>query len=179
MVGGDSAALWARVAGVGPLNAQGGQNGRIRIGQPEPVWTQMALAVADAIVAKDWPKVRAHFDAALGGALPADKLAAGWAAVLAGAGAFVRVDSTNLTETSRHHVVALTWMFQRTALAMKIEFDEHGALSSLRFVPVVGASWAPPGYGRVAVDEHAVSVGPAKLPGKLILPKGTRGGAGD
>jgi uncharacterized protein len=170
-----TAALGAGVAGLGTLGAaQGlGPNGPVGQEQPEPAWTQMALAVANAIVAKDWPKVTARFDAALGVALPADKMAAGWASVLAGAGAFVRIEKTDLTETSGHHVVALTCAFQRTTLTMKIVFDDHGAVSGLRFVPAVGAGWAPPGYGRVAVDEHAVSVGPARLPGKLVLPRGT------
>jgi len=147
--------------------------GATRDVRAEHAWIPIALAVKDELVAKDWPRVTARFDATMKDALPADKLAAVWASVIAQAGPFLRVEKTALTEARGYHVVALTCAFERAALTVKVSLDRAGAVSGIFFLPAVAPeTWAAPAYGRAPVDERALTVGPASLHGELVLPRG-------
>jgi dienelactone hydrolase len=146
---------------------------------PERDWIKIALAVTDEIHAQDWAKVTARFDATMRAALSADKLAEVWAATLAMFGPFRRVEKTALTDAAGYHVVVVTCAHEKGGVDVKVALDSDGKLAGLFILPAASlVPWEPPAYGRAPVDERAVTVGPAKLPGKLTLPHGTSASAG-
>jgi dienelactone hydrolase len=154
-------------AGPGAQAAPPAERERIRI----------ALAVVDEIHAQEWAKVTARFDATMRAALSADKLAEVWTTALAMFGPFRQVEKTALTDVGGHHVVVVTCAHEKASVDIRIALDDAGKIAGLFFLPAAAsAPWQPPAYGRAPVDERAVTVGPAKLPGKLTLPRGASAG---
>ncbi|MEP6652887.1 MAG: alpha/beta fold hydrolase [Myxococcales bacterium] len=130
--------------------------------------------MTDEIVVGAWTKVHARFDTTMKGALPPDKLAAAWASVTGTTGAFRNVRRAVVTESASFHVVVLTCRFEKADFDVKVAFDGEARIAGLFFTstPREVSAWQPPPYGKAAVDERAVTVGPLNLPGTLMLPRG-------
>jgi dienelactone hydrolase len=131
----------------------------------------------DALARGDGAAATASFDATMKAALPAEKLGAVWAQIVAQAGAFGGVEGAKLTQAGAHRTVLLTCRFAAAPLVAKVVFDADGKVAGLFFVPpeaVATAPWAPPPYASPdRFTEREVSVGTAPaLPGTLTLPKG-------
>ena len=139
-------------------------------------WEVAARTVTEAMAAHDWALAEGRFDAKLKSALPAGKLAEIWTSLEAQVGAFRAVERTTVSEQAALHLVVLTCAFERAKLDVKIALDANGSMAGLFFAPAsaTAADWTPPGYAAQPgqVEERAISVGPQRLPGKLIVPRG-------
>ncbi len=127
-------------------------------------------AVAD-LQARAFVRVTKRFDAKMREVLPPEKLAPVWSAVTAQFGAFKSIRSVQVQARDAMQLAQLSCAFEKSDVVITIAVDAEGKISSLFFKPAgPTASWAPPPYAR-EVDEREVTVGPAKLPGTLTLPK--------
>ncbi len=139
---------------------------------------RMGEAFVDLLVAQEFDKAFAAFDATMKGALPVDKLAAVWKSVMVRSGAFEKRLETETQRQDKYDVALITCQFEKKTVVVKVVFDGT-KVSGLFFFPVHGSErheWQRPAYAdQAAFHERQVVVGkePWALPGTLTLPKGT------
>lgn len=138
--------------------------------------TATARAFVDLLVKKEFDAAEGYFDGAMKSALPADKLAETWGALLSQAGAFGRQAGTRMEERDGFKVVVVTCEFERVGVDVRVVFDAGGRVTGLFFAPAqASAEYTPPAYvKREAFHEKEVTVeaGRWALPGTLTLPLG-------
>jgi len=138
---------------------------------PDATAEDAARAIATALIKGDYAAVEARFDATMKQALPLEKLRATCAPVLATAGKFLRMEAPRTSVTRGHDVVVLPLVFELVTWDLKVVLDAQKRVAGMFFTPGAGP-WEPPPYGRARVLEAPVTVGPAALPGVLMLPWG-------
>jgi dienelactone hydrolase len=143
-------------------------------GEAEGSWERVGRDIVGEMGAQSWDKVTARFDATMAAALPAEQLGRAWRSLLADAGPFRGVTRATVADQAGMHVVVVTAAFEKKPADIKIALDGKEKIAGLFLIPAAAdpATWQPPVYGRQPVVEKAVTVGPFKLPGKLMLPQG-------
>jgi hypothetical protein len=130
----------------------------------------------DLLARGDFAGAVAMYDETMKAALPEARLREAWSAVNAQAGPFQKQESIRIEQTGAYQTVFVTSRFEKTALDIKVVFDENGRVAGLFFAPPVAAApWAPPGYCRAgSFTDREVTVGAGEwaLPGTLSVPTG-------
>ncbi|MGB6875918.1 MAG: alpha/beta fold hydrolase [Candidatus Acidiferrales bacterium] len=150
---------------------------------PAPDYPARASEIVTNLAARHFDKVFAQFDATMAAAIPADKLAQIWDQVLAQAGAFQKISSSQVIEKSTYHVATVTCAFEKAPLDIILAFDDSGRIAGLHFAPPESAqaapptssSWAAPPYAdQTKFHEESVTVsdGQWQMPGTLSIPNG-------
>ena len=143
------------------------------------LWAQdfeaLAKDVAQEMVARQYDKVEARFDARMASAVPLEKLQSGWETTLGQVGPFKAVTSATSAEQQGYHVVVLTCAFEKSPLNLRLVFDKDSKIAGFTITPIT-APWTAPDYAKTgAFHEQSVTVttGPWQLPGTLTEPNGS------
>jgi len=134
-------------------------------------------ALLTALSRGDVAAATRNFDVSMRAALPDEKLASLWRAIVLEVGELTAVESFRVTWEAGISLVLATCQFARTKLLVKVAYNEGDEVAGLFFLPAEGAAaieWKPPAYAKLdAFNERSVQVGTAPaLPGFLSLPKG-------
>src|ERR1700735_1448648 len=132
--------------------------------------------VLNQIVAGDFDKVEARFNATLKASLPAGKLGENWKQLLGQTGGFKNVTSESASAVPNFQVATFVCEFERTTLDAVISFDADGALAGIRFRPHKDTTpWAAPAYAKPESfheDPITVKFSHWELPGAITVPLG-------
>jgi uncharacterized protein len=132
--------------------------------------------VVNQIVAGEFDKVEARYNAKMKEALPAGKLGDTWKQLLGQTGGFKNITSESAQVTQGFQVATLVCAFERTTLDAVISFDAEGALGGIRFRPHKDTTpWSAPAYAKPDTfheDPVTVKFGRWELPGTLTTPQG-------
>jgi len=155
--------------GVLPVSAQEGATD-----SPSAV---AAKQVIQELVAGQFEKVEAIYDARMKDALPPGKLADGWRDLNKQAGAFQAISSTETSQVQGLQVVKMQCKFENSLLEATVVFNPDGKLGGLSFHPhqAPPAPWTPPGYSKQdSFSEQPLTLtnGKFELPGTLTVPAG-------
>ena len=136
-----------------------------------------AKQVIQELVAGQFEKVEALYDARMAAALPPGKLAASWPELIKQAGAFQAITSTQTTQTQGLQVVKMECNFENAVLDATVVFNPDGKLGGLSFRPhqAPAPPWTAPAYANQSLfGEQPLSVvnGKYELPGTLTVPNG-------
>lgn len=136
-----------------------------------------AQQVIQELVAGQFDKVEAQYDAQMAAALPPGKLAATWPSLIEQVGAFQSITNTHTSKVQGLNVVRLVCKFQIASLDATVAFDGNGKIAGLGFRPHQEevAAWMPPAYAKEStftVLALTLENGKFELPGKLTIPKG-------
>jgi dienelactone hydrolase len=139
-----------------------------------------ARQVIQDLVAGNFGKVEAQYDAKMAAALPPGKLSDGFATITQQVGAFQSIVSTNTSKVQGLDVAKLVCKFASTTLDATVAYDPDGKIAGLGFRPhqeaATVAPWTPPAYVTAnSFTEQALELhnGDYVLPGTLTLPKGS------
>lgn len=142
----------------------------------QPARIARAEAVVDALVAREFAKVVAQFDATMKGALSEDALRTGWDDAVSKAGAFVRRSPGQEQTRGAYQAVAIPCEFANGKLDITVVFNAAGEIAGLSMRPPAPAvPYSPPDYAVAsAFTERDVTVGTGEwaLPGTLTMPVG-------
>lgn len=133
-----------------------------------------AEAVVDALVARDFAKVTAQFDAKMKSMLPDHALGSGWDGAMTQLGKFVRRAPAREQQQGSYTAVQILCEFERGQMNMAIVFDASGLIAGLQMKPV-SPPYAPPDYAPASsFVERDITVGEGEwaLPGTLTVPVG-------
>jgi uncharacterized protein len=147
-----------------------------------PDYSVRANELVTQLAARQFDKVFPQFDATMAAAIPADKLAQVWDQVQGQAGAFQKINSTDVIERSGYHVATVTCAFEKAQVNIVLTFDATGHIAGLHFAPAESPdtapatqTWSAPPYAD-ASKFHEVSVtvsdGQWQMPGTLTVPNG-------
>jgi fermentation-respiration switch protein FrsA (DUF1100 family) len=145
---------------------------------PPPDRTAEARRFVDQLARGDFAGATAMYDDAMRAALPEPRLREAWSAVNAQAGPFQRQEGARVERAGAYQTVFVTSRFEKTALDIKVVFDDNGRVAGLFFAPTSAAPpsrWEAPGYCRAgSYTEREVTAGDRlwPLPGTLSLPAG-------
>jgi dienelactone hydrolase len=136
-----------------------------------------AKQIIQELVAGQFDKVEALYDARMAGALPAGKLADGWRELVRQAGAFQNITSTETTQTQGLQVVKMECKFENAVLDATVVFNPDGKLGGLSFRPQQAPPppWTSPAYAKQNLfSEQALTLvnGRFEFPGTLTVPNG-------
>jgi uncharacterized protein len=147
-----------------------------------PDYSIQANEVVTQLAARQFDKVFPQFDATLAAAIPAEKLAQVWDQVQGQAGAFQKINSTNVIERSGYHVATITCAFEKAQVNIVLAFDATGHIAGLHFAPAESSDtapaaqpWSAPPYADAGKFHEApvtVSDGQWQMPGTLTVPNG-------
>jgi dienelactone hydrolase len=137
-----------------------------------------AKLVIQELVAGQFEKVEAIYDARMKEALPPGKLADGWRDLNKQAGAFQAISSTETSQVQGLQVVKMQCKFENSLLDATVVFNPDGKLGGLSFRPhqTPPAPWTPPAYAKQdSFSEQPLTLvnGKFELPGTLTVPVGT------
>jgi dienelactone hydrolase len=136
-----------------------------------------AKQIIQELVAGEFEKVEALYDARMAEALPPGKLADGWRDLNKQAGALQEISSTETSQVQGLQVVKMECKFENSVLDATVVFNADGKLGGLSFRPhqAPAAPWSPPGYAKqTSFSEQPLSLvnGKYELPGTLTIPVG-------
>src|SRR5271169_4529110 len=136
-----------------------------------------AKQIIQELVAGQFEKVEAIYDARMKEALPPGKLADGWRDLNKQAGAFQAITSTETSQVQGLQVATLQCKFENSLLDATVVFNPDGKLGALSFQPhqVPPAPWTPPAYAKPdSYSEKPLTLvnGKFELPGTLTVPTG-------
>ena len=136
-----------------------------------------AKQVIQELVAGQFEKVEALYDAQMAAALPPGKLGASWPELIKQAGAFQAITSTQTSQSQGLQIVKMECKFENAVLDATVVFNADGKLGGLSFRPhqVPAAPWTAPAYANQSLfSEQPLSVvnGKYDLPGTLTVPNG-------
>jgi uncharacterized protein len=136
-----------------------------------------AKQIIQELVAGQFEKVEALYDARMAAALPPGKLADGWRDLTKQAGAFQQITSTGTSQVQGLQVVKMECKFENSVLDATVVFNADGKLGGLSFRPhqAPAAPWNPPGYAKQNLfSEQPLTLtnGKFELPGTLTVPTG-------
>jgi dienelactone hydrolase len=137
-----------------------------------------AKQIIQELVAGQFDKVEAIYDARMKEALPPGKLADGWRDLNKQAGAFQAISSTEPSQVQGLQVVKMQCKFENSLLDATVVFNPDGKLGGLSFRPhqAPPAPWTPPAYAKQdSFSEQPLTLvnGKFELPGTLTVPVGT------
>src|SRR5277367_4978375 len=137
----------------------------------------VAKQIIQELVAGQFEKVEAQYDARMAAALPPGKLGASWPELIRQAGAFQAISSTETTQTQGLAVVKMECRFENAVLDATVVFNPDGKLGGLSFRPhqAPPPPWASPAYAKQDLfSEQPLTVlnGRFELPGTLTVPAG-------
>ena len=146
-------------------------------GAQNPGAVRAAQQVIQELVAGQFEKVEAQYDAQMAAALPTGKLAATWPTLIEQVGPFQSIANTHTSKVQGLDVVRLECKFQNSSLDATVAFDSNGKIAGLGFRPHQEevAAWTPPGYAKESTFTElplTLENGKFELPGKLSIPKG-------
>ena len=136
-----------------------------------------AKQIIQELVAGQFEKVEALYDARMAAALPPGKLADGWRDLNKQVGAFQEITSTETSQVQGLQVVKMNCKFENSMLDATVVFNPDGKLGGLSFQPhqAPPAPWNPPGYAKQNLfSEQPLTLtnGKFELPGTLTVPAG-------
>jgi dienelactone hydrolase len=136
-----------------------------------------AKQIIQELVAGQFEKVEALYDARMAQALPPGKLADGWRDLNKQAGAFQEITSTETSQVQGLQVVKMNCKFENSVLDATVVFNADGKLGGLSFRPhqAPAAPWTPPSYAKQNLfSEQPLTLtnGKFELPGTLTVPTG-------
>ena len=136
-----------------------------------------AKQIIQELVAGQFEKVEAIYDARMKQALPPGKLADGWRDLNKQAGAFQAISGTETSQVQGLQVVKLQCKFENSLLDATVVFNPDGKLGGLSFRPhqAPAAPWTPPAYAKQdSFSEQPLTLvnGRFELPGTLTVPLG-------
>src|SRR5271169_586047 len=136
-----------------------------------------AKQIIQELVAGQFEKVEAIYDARMAQALPPGKLAGGWRDLNKQAGAFQAITSTETSQVQGLQVVKMQCKFENSLLDATVVFNSDGKLGGLSFQPHQAplTPWTPAAY--VKQDSFSeqpliLTNGKFELPGTLTVPAG-------
>lgn len=149
---------------------------------PAPDYSALANAIVTNFDARQFDKIHAQFSTQAAAAISSDQLGQFWDQVLAQAGAFQEIDSTELSTQAGYHIAAVTCAFAKTSLKIILAFDHDGHVAGLHLAPAgnpetasPASAWSAAPYAdETKFHEESVTVsdGQWQLPGTLTLPNG-------
>jgi uncharacterized protein len=128
-------------------------------------------AVAE-LVANQFDKVGAQFDAKMQEAVPQPQLVAGWNSLTTQVGAFKQITAVHVEPAGSNQRVLVTCAFEKKTLDALLVFSPAGQIAGMFFRPHA-EDWNPPAYANAAsFHEQPLTVvnGKFELPGTLTLP---------
>src|SRR5271168_1771909 len=136
-----------------------------------------AKQVIQELVAGQFEKVEAIYDARMKDALPPGKLADGWRDLNKQAGVFQAISSTETSQVQGLQVVKMQCKFENSLLEATVVFNPDGNLGGLSFQPhrAPPAPWTPAAYVKQdSFSEQPLTLmnGKFELPGTLTVPVG-------
>src|ERR1700733_11779563 len=136
-----------------------------------------AKQIIQELVAGQFEKVEALYDARMAAALPPGKLADGWRDLKKQAGAFQAITSAETSQVQGLQVVKMECKFENSALDATVVFNPEGKLGGLSFQPhqAPPPPWNAPGYAKQNLfSEQPLTLtnGKFELPGTLTVPVG-------
>jgi dienelactone hydrolase len=136
-----------------------------------------AKQVIQELVAGQFEKVEAIYDARMKDMLPPGKLADGWRDLNRQAGAFQAITSAETSQVQGLQVVKMQCKFENSLLDATMIFNPDGKLGFLSFLPhqAPPAPWTPPAYAKQdSFSEQPLTLvnGKFELPGTLTVPAG-------
>jgi dienelactone hydrolase len=136
-----------------------------------------AKQIIQELVAGQFEKVEALYDARMAEALPRGKLADGWRDLNKQAGAFQEITSAETSQVQGLQVVKMECKFENSALDATVVFNADGKLGGLSFRPhqAPTAPWSSPTYAKQNLfSEQPLTLtnGKFELPGTLTVPTG-------
>lgn len=152
--------------------------GSINLQEPtvanQPDLVAPARTFIELLILGDFPGAASRFDEKMRAALPPEKLAATWNALLAQAGAFKQQVGARKEERGGYTVIIITCQFEKAAVDVQVAFDAQGRIAGLFFAPAKSpVEWTPPGYAKPdAFREQEVTIGTGEwaLSGTLTMP---------
>lgn len=123
----------------------------------------------------EWATAEAMLDQKMSGALGGGKLAALWAQVTGKLGDFQEIDAITVDEVQGYRRALVQCSFSKDRAGLRVVVDKAGKVAGFFIEPVPGSG--PPFASAPYVDtsrftEAKVTVGPEKLEGFLVVPKG-------
>jgi uncharacterized protein len=136
-----------------------------------------AKQIIQELVAGQFEKVEAIYDARMKEALPPGKLADGWRDLNKQAGAFQAISSAETSQVQGLQVVKMQCKFENSVLDATVVFNPDGKLGGLSFRPhqAPPPPWTPPAYAKQdSFSEQPLTLvnGRFELPGTLTVPNG-------
>src|ERR1700685_2700106 len=136
-----------------------------------------AKQIIQELVAGQFEKVEALYDARMAAALPPGKLADGWRDLNKQAGAFQAITSAETSQVQGLQVVKMECKFENSALDATVVFNPEGKMGGLSFQTPQAppAPWNAPGYAKQNLfSEQPLTLtnGKFELPGTLTVPVG-------
>ena len=136
-----------------------------------------AKQIIQELVAGQFEKVEALYDARMAAALPPGKLADGWRDLNKQAGAFQAITSTETSQVQGLQVVKMQCKFENSLLDATMVFNPDGKLGGLSFQPhqAPPPPWNAPAYAKQNLfSEQPLMLvnGKYELPGTLTVPNG-------
>src|SRR5580704_3903193 len=136
-----------------------------------------AKQILQELVAGQFDKVEAIYDARMKEALPPGKLADGWRDINKQAGAFQAISSTETSQVQGLQVVKMQCKFENSLLDATVVFNPDGKLGGLSFQPhqAPPAPWTPAAYVKPdSFTQQPLTLvnGIFELPGTLETPVG-------
>lgn len=149
---------------------------------PAPDYSALANAIITNFAGRQFDNIHAQFSAQAAASVSSAQLGQLWDQILAQAGAFQKIDSTEVTPQAGYHIAAVTCVFSKSSLKIILAFDGDGHVVGLHLAPATNSgaapptpSWAAPPYAdQTKFHEEPVTVsdGQWHLPGMLTLPNG-------
>lgn len=138
--------------------------------------TSPARQVIEELVAGQYDKIEAQYDARMAAALPPGQLAAVWPTLTQQVGAFQSIVDTKSSKVQGLELTVLVCKFQSALIDAHVSFNAEGKLAGLIFRPHQDApEWKAPAYANpdsFAEEDVTVKNGKYELPGTLTTPKG-------
>jgi uncharacterized protein len=136
-----------------------------------------ARQIVQQLVAGQFSKIEAQFDATMAAALPPGKLAAGWTGLLPQFGPFESIVEAKAHRTQGLDIVVVVCKFHNSVVDAVIAFNPDGKIAGLNLRPhqEPPPPWTPPAYAKPdSFTERPLTLvnGKFELPGTLTLPKG-------
>ncbi len=136
-----------------------------------------AEQVIHDLVAGNFAKIEAQYDAKMTEALPAGKLGSGFATLTLQVGAFQSIVSTRTSTVQGLDVAKMVCKFASATLDATVAYDPDGKIAGIGFRAhqEPAAPWTPPAYVIVnSFTEQPLELhdGDFVLPGTLTVPKG-------
>jgi len=139
-----------------------------------PNFEDQARTVVLDLMARHFDKVTALFDERMAAALPVDKLAKNWDAIIQLSGEFKLIENVRSEEKQGYQVVYVTCAMEHRRQAVIVEFDTKGRIAQFNSISADSIEpWIEPGYvTRYKFHEFGVEIGssPWQLTGTLTVP---------
>jgi dienelactone hydrolase len=136
---------------------------------------ERARSVVAELVAGQYDRVEARYDATMQQALPPGRLATGWSSAAQQLGPYKSIKSVQTQQIGTNTLVLVACVFEKYDITLRIVFNDKGQLAGFSSLPPVSnVVWTVPDYADPSLlEERPVTVrtGTFELPGVLTLPK--------